>query len=281
MLTLCQDEYFRNALAACVFGGGGIAIIGVFLTLMQIPFLGICMAHAAFLGAIIGLLLGQAPFAWAMLACAVAGLAVGPLAEKTEASSNVVLSIIFSATMGLSLILMALIPGPKTEALNLMWGSLLTVSQQQVWILGAVLLGLLVCLRAFYKEIVAVLFNRELAAASGLPAALIYYSIIMLGGLTIGATLDMIGGLLIFALLVNPANTASLLSCRLAVILPLAVALSISSCLIGLWASYLWDIPTGGSVVLVSSGLYLVAFLISPRRYQRQALAHETTSAIN
>ena len=266
MIELLHEEYFRNALAACVFGGGSIAIIGVFLTLMQIPFLGICMSHAAFLGAIIGLLLGQSPFGWAMIVCAVAGLIVGPVAEKAQASSNVVLSIIFSATMGLSLILMAMIPGPKTEALNLMWGSLLTIAQGQVRILGTVFLGLMFFLWLFYKEIVAVLFNRELAAASGIPESLIYYGIIMLGGMTIGATLDMIGGLLIFALLVNPANTACQLSFRLPVILILAALFGISACLAGLLLSYVWDIPTGGSVVLISSGMYLLAFLMSPKR---------------
>ncbi|MDD5482745.1 MAG: metal ABC transporter permease, partial [Kiritimatiellae bacterium] len=234
MIELFREEYFRNALAACVFGGGSIAVIGVFLTLMQIPFLGICMSHAAFLGAITGLLLGQSPLVWAMIACALAGLAVGPLAERARASSNVVLSIIFSATMGLSLILMAMIPGPKTEALNLMWGSLLTVTSGQVGMLGAVFLGLAFFLWLFYKEIIAVLFNRELAAASGIPAAFVYYGIIMLGGLTVGAALDMIGGLLIFALLVNPANTARLLSFRLPVIFLLSALLGIGACLAGL-----------------------------------------------
>jgi len=270
MTTLLNAEYFRHALLACVFGGGSIAIIGVFLTLMQIPFLGICMSHAAFLGALIGLLSGQSPLVWAMLACAAAGLTVGPVAEKAQASSNVVLSIIFSATMGLSLILMAKIPGPKTDALNLMWGSLLTVTQGQVWILAGVFLGLTIFLALFYKEIVAVLFNRELAASCGIPEALIYYGIILLGAMTVGAALDMIGGLLIFALLVNPANTAGQLSFRLPIIFVLAALFGIIACLAGLLASYLWDIPTGGSVVLISSAMYLLAFLTSPRGRRRR-----------
>jgi len=279
MMALLHEEYFRHAMAACIFGGGSIAIIGVFLTLMQIPFLGICMSHAAFLGAIIGLLAGQSPLVWAMITCAAAGLTVGPVAEKAQASSNVVLSIIFSATMGISLILMAKIPGPKTDALNLMWGSLLTVTAGQVWILAGVFLGLTIFLALFYKEIVAVLFNRELAAACGIPEAPIYYGIILLGAMTVGASLDMIGGLLIFALLVNPANTACQLSFRLPVILILAAVFGISACFAGLLASYIWDIPTGGSVVLISSGMYLLAFLLSPRgrRNRREIENHAST----
>ncbi|MFH1476258.1 MAG: metal ABC transporter permease [Verrucomicrobiota bacterium] len=276
MMALLHEAYFRQALAACVFGGGSIAIIGVFLTLMQIPFLGICMSHAAFLGAIVGLLSGQSPLVCAMVACAAAGLTVGPLAEKAQASSNVVLSIIFSATMGLSLILMAKIPGPKTDALNLMWGSLLTVTGGQVLILAGVFFGLTIFLVLFYKEIIAVLFNRELAAACGIPEAPIYYGIILLGAMTVGAALDMIGGLLIFALLVNPANTAGQLSFRLPIILVLAALFGISACCAGLLASYVWDIPTGGSVVLISSGMYLLAFLLSPRgrRNRREIKNH-------
>jgi len=270
MIDLFNETYFRHAVAACIFGGGSIAIIGVFLTLMQIPFLGICMSHAAFLGAIIGLLIGQPPLAWAVIICALARLAVGPGAEKAQTSSNVVLSIIFSATMGLALVLMAMIPGPKTEALTMMWGSLLTVTSGQVYMLGVIFLVLIAFLTLFYKEIIAVLFNRELAAASGIPESLIYYGIILLGGMAVSVSLDMIGGLLIFALLVNPANTACQLSYRLPVILILSTLFGIAACLGGLLVSFVWNIPTGGSVVLISCGMFLLAFLMSPKRRSRE-----------
>ncbi|MCA1808864.1 MAG: metal ABC transporter permease [Kiritimatiellia bacterium] len=269
MIELLREEYFRHALLACVFGGAGMALVGVLLVLLQVPFLGICMSHAAFLGAVIGLLLGQPPWLWAMGACAVAGLVVGPVAEKAQTSSNVVLSMVFSATMGLSLILLSRIPGPKTEALNLMWGSLLTVTAGQTRMLVAICLGLCLGVWWFYRAIVAVLFNRELALAGGLPAGLIYYGIIMLGGLTVGAALEIIGGLLIFALLVNPANTARLLSDRLPLVMLLAALSGMTACLAGLMLSYVWDLPVGGSVVLFSTLMYLVVFAAVGRRRPR------------
>lgn len=259
MTELLGYEFFRNALAACVFGGGGLAVIGVFLTLMQAPFLGVCMSHAAFLGAVLGMLLGCPVMVCAMIACALAGIAIGPLAEKSDTSSNVALSIIFSATMGLSLILLSLVPGPKTEALNLIWGSLLTVTRPQVLVLAAVCLALAVFLWLFFKEIAAVLFNREIAAATGIPESLIYYGIILMGGMAVSAALDMVGGLLVFALLINPANAAYQLTCRIKTMLWLSAFFGILSCLGGLAASYAFNVPAGGCAALISCGVFLAA----------------------
>ncbi len=266
MMEFWQHEFFRNALLACLLGGSGLALIGVCLTLLDLPFLGISMSHAAFLGGVVGLLCGFNPLLGALGACTLAGLLIGPLADKTGASSNVILAVLFSAVMGAAFLLLARIPGPKSEALNLIWGSILTISRAELVVLGliyALALGLLV---VFFKEIAAICLSREIAAACGVPEKFFYYGLLVMAGLLIGASLDIVGGLLVFALLVNPSGAAYQLTYRLKTMFVLATVFGVASCLSGLLCSYWFDVPSGAVIVLCSSGIYLLAFLVSPKR---------------
>lgn len=266
MMELLQHEFFRHALLACVFGGAGLSIIGVFVTLMDIPFLGISMAHSAFLGAIAGLLMGFNPLAGAVAASALCSLLVGPLADKTGSTSNVILGTLFSATMGLALLLLSRIPGPKSEALNLIWGSILTISRTDILILGAIFSAIVFLLCLFFKELLAVLFNREIAAASGVPEKFFYYGIIFFAGLIVSGSLDIVGGLLIFSLLINPAGAANQITYNLKIMFLLSALFGIISCLAGLYVSYRFDVPTGAVIVLASAAIFLIAFMFSPKR---------------
>ena len=266
MNELLQLKFIQHSLLACVFGGGGLSLIGVFVTLMDIPFLGISMSHSAFLGAIIGLLCGFDPLLCAIVACAVSGVVVGPIADRTDSSSNVILAIVFSATMGLAFLLLTFIPGPKSEALNLIWGSILTISRKEILLLGAIFLLIVFLIKVFFKELSAVLFNREIAASSGIPERIFYYGIIFLAGLIISASLDIVGGLLIFSLLVNPASAAYQITYKLKMMFLLSAVFGIVSCFAGLILSYLFNVPTGAVIVLASSLIFLLAFVLSPKK---------------
>jgi len=266
MTELLHLEFMQNAALACIFGGASLSMVGVCVTLMDIPFLGISMSHSAFLGAVVGLLLGFNPLLGAVAVCGVSGLIIGPVADRAGASANVVLGILFSATMGLAFLLLSRIPGPKTEALNLIWGSILTISRNEVALLGVILAASLVLLGVFLREIRAVLFDREIAAASGIAETVFYYGIIFISGLIISASLDIVGGLLIFSLLVNPASAAYQLTYRLPVMFLLSACFGVVSCFTGLALSYLLNVPTGAVIVLVSTALFLIAFAFSPKR---------------
>jgi manganese/iron transport system permease protein len=266
MIDLLEHSFFRHAVAACILGGGGLSLIGVFVTLMDIPFLGISMSHSAFLGAVAGLLVGFNPLACAIIACAVTGMLIGPVSDRAGSSSNSVLAVIFSATMGLAFLLLAHIPGPKGRALNLIWGSILTISTADVVVLTGLFTVAVFLLCVYFKEISAVLFSREIAAASGIPEKVIYYGVILAAGLFISASLDIVGGLLIFALLVNPPGAAYQLTYRLRTMFVLSVLFGICSCFLGLYISYRFDVPTGAVIVLSSSLIYLFAFVLSPKR---------------
>lgn len=266
MQAFVQLKFVQNALWACIFGGGGLSLIGVFITLMEMPFLGISMSHSAFLGGIIGLLLGFNPLAGAFLICALSGLVIGPLADKTDSSTNNMLAIIFTATMGIAFLLLSFIPGPKSEALNLIWGSILTISRTEIIILSFIVTASVLLILIFYKELSAVLFHREIAASCGIPEKTFSYAIIFISGMIISASLDIVGGLLLFSLLVNPASAANQLSYNLKFLFILSAVFGIISCLGGLVLSYFFNIPTGAVVVLVSTLIYLLSAFFSPKK---------------
>ncbi|HKL21424.1 MAG TPA: metal ABC transporter permease, partial [Tichowtungia sp.] len=219
----------------------------------------------------IALLCGFDPLLGAMLACALSGVLVGPLSDRAGSSSNSILAVIFSATMGLAFLLLTQIPGPKSEALNLIWGSILTISKNEIAVLAVIFIVAVLLLLIFFKEISAVLFNREVAAAAGIPEKVFYYGVILLAGLLISASLDIVGGLLIFSLLVNPPGAAYQLTYRLTTMFVLSAAFGVLSCFAGLYLSYRFDVPTGAVIVLCSSIIYALAFLFSPKRRARRS----------
>jgi len=275
MIDLMEHAFFRHAVLACIFGGGALPLAGVFVTLMEIPFLGISMAHSAFLGAVAGLLFGFDPIFGALAVCTMTAILVGPMSDRSGSSFNSILAVLFSGVMGLALLLISRIPGPKSEALNLIWGSILTISQREILILGIIFAGIIGTLVVFFKEISSVLFNREIAAASGIPEKLFYYGFIIAAGLLISSSLDIVGGLLIFSLLVTPPGAAYLLTYRLKTMFVLSALFGMASCFAGLFVSFRFDAPAGAAIVLCSSGIYAAAFFLSPKRRSGAVEKHD------
>ena len=135
------DPLFRDALLACVIGGASLGLVGGFVMLLDMPFVGVGLSHAAFLGAVAGLLLEWDPLIGALAVSAVMALVMASLAASGGVGINWVLGLLFTFTMGLAFLLMARLPGARGEALNLMWGSLLTLSPRGVMALGAIALS--------------------------------------------------------------------------------------------------------------------------------------------
>ncbi len=251
---------------AAVLGGLVCGIVGVWVVMMEIPFVGVAMSHAAFAGSIAGLLLGINPLASALLFCLVASLAIGPVAERSDLAPSVSLGIIFSLVLGLAFLGLGLLRGPRSEALSLIWGNILLVSSQDLILMAAVAAAILLFLSLFYKETCALLYNREIARAVGIPERVFFFVMLALAGLVVTANLSTVGGLLIFSLIVNPPSAAFQLTYRLKTMYFLSVLFSILSCLIGLVVSWLTDAPAGAVIIITSSTIFGLALLFSPKR---------------
>jgi manganese/iron transport system permease protein len=264
--SILQYHFMQNAILAGLLGGITCSVVGVFVVTMHLSFIGVCIAHAAFAGALLGLWLGFNPLIGALLFSLAAAAIIGPVADRGELNPDTSIGIVFSLMLGLAFLFMGLMQGARTEALNLFWGSILTVTQQDLIFLAAIT-GVIVGLVAvFYKEIQAVICHREVALAVGIPATVVFYGLLFSTGVTITASLQSIGGLLIYSLILNPAAAAYQLTYSLKRMLFIAVAFGVISCWAGLVASYFFDVPSGAAIVITSAIIFGLATAFSPKR---------------
>ena len=265
-LSILGYQFMQNAILSTLFGGLACGSIGVFVVLMGLPFIGVAMSHAAFAGAMLGLWLGFNPLVGAFAASFIAAAIIGPLADRGELAPDTSVGIIFSLMLGLAFLFMGLMPGTKSGALEILWGSILTNTRSDVLLLGivaAVVVGLVI---AFYKEFQATIFHRDTAIAVGIPATAIFYGILFLTGATVTASLRPIGGLLVFSLILNPAAAAYQLTYSMKRMFLLSAAFAVLSGWVGLLLSYLLDIPSGATIVITSSVIFLIANAFSPKK---------------
>jgi len=265
-LSILQYKFVQNAVVAALLGGVACSAVGVFVVTMRLGFIGVCMSHAAFAGALLGVFLGLDPLALAFAFSLLAAAAIGPLADQADFSPDTSMGIVFSLMLGLGFLFMGLMPGPRTQALGLLWGSILTVTDEDVLLLALVCLVVVALVALFFKEVQAVIFHRELALAVGIPAGAIFYALLFLTGATIAASFKAIGGLLIFSLISNPAAAAYQLTYSLKRLFLLAALFGVLSGWLGLLASYAFNAPSGAVIIVISTLIFAVATLFSPKR---------------
>lgn len=256
----------QRAALACVLCGASCSLLSVFVVLMKMPLIGVSMSHAAFAGAVLGMLLDINPVLSGFIMCLLAAAVLGPLSDRTDMAPENVLGIMFSFLMGLAFLGMGILTRTKANALNLMWGSLLSLSGLDIAILTFVTSLLVLFVLLFFKEIRLVLFNRRLATASGVPGRTIYYTMLFLTGAVVSSNLATVGGLLIFALLVQPGATALQLTYNLKHFFVISAVSGIGACVSGLIVSYIFDLPTGAAVVLMATIIFAAAYIFSPKR---------------
>ncbi|MEW6726847.1 MAG: metal ABC transporter permease [Bacillota bacterium] len=259
-------DFMQYALLAGLLGGVACSLVGVLVVSMHLSFIGVCLSHAAFAGAVIAVFAGLNPLGGALVFSLSAAAAIGPLADRGEFNPDTSLGIVFTLMMGTAFLFMGLMAGPKTEVLGIMWGSILMIRLPDLLILAASALLATGVVVVFFKEIQALLFNREIAAAVGLPATWVFYGLLFLTGLTVAASLYPIGGLLVYSLILNPAAAAYQLTYDLRRVFVLAAVFGVLSCWTGLVTAYYADWPCGATIVIVSTLIFLLANWLSPKK---------------
>lgn len=263
------------SLLAAVLAGWLAGLLGACVLRLQLPSVGFAMAHAAFAGAALALLIPVPPLALALLfALAVAAL-LGPISEATRLPAEIVLGVTFPLTMALGFMFLALAPGEAmaAPALSLLWGSILGVGWDDVALLGALFGGSVVLLSLFRREVLSVLLDRRLAEEAGIPSRRYLWLILFLVAASVAASLRLVGGILIYSLLVLPASTAGQLVYDIKKILLLSPALGGLASLGGLGLSLAADLPVGASIALVAAVGLALATAVSPKRRRPTGLA--------
>ncbi|GKS56745.1 membrane protein [Nitrospira sp.] len=269
MLDLLAYDFMQRSLLAAALVGGLCSLIGVFVVLRGLAFIGAGTAHAAFAGVALAYLIGLPPLPLAILFGLSTVWVVGLLEEGGRMKLDVSIGILYTATMALAILFLGLMKAYNAEVYGYLFGSVLGVTADEL--LAISLLGCLVlaAILLFSKELYFISFDQDMAEASGVPARKIYFLLLGLVAMTIVISLKTVGAILVFAMVLIPASTAYQWTHSLSQLTLLSVVIGIVSATGGVVLSYVWDLPSGPTIVLLATLVFLLSVWGSPKRARR------------
>ena len=261
-----EFAFMQRALLAASFAALVCSVVGVFVVLRGMAFMGDAVAHSSLAGMSVAYFFGGSVF-WGAFAWAIpASLAITFISRRAYLRLDTAIGIIFASGFAVGIILMSQVSNYTADLFGLLFGNVLGVSWGEVMLIGAVAGGVLLAITALYKELLFTAYDATMSAASGIPVRFIQYLLPLLVGITTVASLKAVGIVLVLALLVTPAATAALLARRLPGVMTISVITGLVSTVAGLYLSFHADLPTGPSIVVVATGLFLAAMLFSPSK---------------
>jgi manganese/iron transport system permease protein len=257
--------FMQRGLIAAVLVGIVCAVMGTFVVLKGLAFIGDAVSHAAFPGLVIAYILGAPLYIGGAVAAVGTALAIGLVSRRARLRFDTSVGVLFAGTFAFGVMLFSTIKGYVTDLLGYLLGNVLGIGVGdliQVAVLGAVVLAIVLAVR---KELLFATFDPLGAAASGLPVAGLEYLLLALLGVTIVVSIQAVGIIMVVAMLVTPAATAQLLVVRFGRMMSVAVALAAVSAVVGLYLSFYLNLASGASIVLVETLLFAVALILGPK----------------
>ena len=262
MLDVLTLPFMQRALAAGVLVGGLASYYGVFVVQRRLSFLGVGLAHAAFGGVALGLLLGLEPLAVAAPFTVATALAIHFTSARGTVSGDTAVGIFFAVAIALGVVFLALRQTYAADAFAYLFGSILAVEATDLWLMGA-LAAVTLALAPLWGRWAYATFDRDLARADGLPVARDDALLVVLVAGTVVAAVKLVGAVLVAAFLVIPAATARLGAASFRGMTLASVALGVSGAVAGLAASYALDWPSGATIILVQAAAFFVALAVT------------------
>lgn len=269
MLEMLSFDFMQRAILAGLLVGLVCPAIGVFIILRKQSLIGDGLGHIAFTGVAAGWLAGVYPVVSATVLTVLAAVGIEELRFRRPAYADMVLAIFAYTGVACAVILSSM---AKTSAVNLfgyLFGSIMTVSFQDVAAIALLTITVLAILGLFFKELLFVTFDEEVARVSGLPIRRINLLLAVLTALTVSVAMRVVGILMVSALMVIPAAASLQLSKSFRATLIHAVLISEVSVIGGLLTSFQFNFASGGTIVLVAAFFFFVAFVLRQSLWER------------
>ena len=260
-----QYEFMQRGMIAAILVGIVCAVVGTYVVLRGMAFFGDALAHTILPGIALGYLVSggarEPLFWWALGTAIVASLGIGAISKNAEIKEDTAIGIIFAGMFALGIALISTVRSYTVDLSHFLFGDILSVSTQSLWLIlifgGLVLLVIFV----FYKEFTTLSFDPILAVTLRLPVGLLNNLLLTLIAVTVAVSLQTVGVALMVAMLVTPAATAYLLTKRLLTMMTLAAIFASLSEIIGLYFSYYLSIASGAAIVLTATLFFMIAFV--------------------
>lgn len=255
--------FMLRGLVAAALVGAVCAVLGTYVVLRGMAFFGDALAHAILPGVAVAYLARWPLSAGALAAGLLAAAAIGYLQNRVR--EDTAIGIVFSGAFALGIALISTVRTYTVDLTHFLFGNVLGVSPADLVVVAVLGGGVLLLTVAFHKELVLVSFDPVLATVLRLPTSLLRYLLLLMLAVTVVASLQVVGVALVVAMLVTPPATAYLLVRRVGPMMALAALFGVFSAVAGLYASYYRNIPSGPAMVLVCTGIFLLALLFSRR----------------
>jgi len=263
-------EFMQRALVASVIVSVVAAVVGSFVILKGMAFIGDALPHASFGGVAVAFVLGENLYIGGGIAALITALLIGFISQRGVVKYDTAIGILFVAMFALGIAVVQTQDNYVGDLFSFVFGNVLAVSWNDVWLTGAIA-GLVLGLTGlFYKELLFTSYDPLMAAASGLPVGPLQYGLLALLALTTVIALQTVGVVLVVALLVTPAATAQLLVRSLPAMMALGALIGAASSLIGLYVAWHADLSASASIVLTATALFVLAFVFAPSRGLRR-----------
>jgi manganese/iron transport system permease protein len=257
--------FMQRGLVAAILVGVVCAVMGAFVVLRGLAFIGDAVSHAAFPGLVIAYMLGIPLYIGGAVAAVGTALAIGAVARRGALRFDTAVGVLFAGTFAFGILLFSTIQGYVADLFSYLLGNVLGITSAdvvQIAILGGIVLLVVAILR---KELLYASFDPSGAAASGLPVVTLDYLLLGLVGVTIVVSIQAVGIIMVVAMLVTPAATGQLLVDKFWDLVKIAIAVSFVSAVSGLYLSFYLNVASGASIVLVETLLFGLALLFSPK----------------
>jgi manganese/iron transport system permease protein len=255
-----------RGLLASVMVGILCAVMGTYVVLRGMAFLGDAMAHAILPGVAIAFLLHGSLLVGAIIASVIIALSIGLFSKGGIVKEDTAIGILFAAALSLGVALISSIQTYAVDLSHILFGNVLGVSTSDLWLTAGLGLVVLVAVALLFKQFLVISFDPILAATLRLPAELLRNVMLVLLALTVVVSLQTVGVGLAAAMLITPAATAFLLTRRLWPMMVVSASIGAFSSLAGLYLSYYLNIVSGSAIVLMATAIFLLVFLFQPKR---------------
>ncbi len=266
LITPLTYAFMQRGLLAALIVGILCAVIGCYVVLRSMAFLGDAMAHAVLPGVAIAYLLGGNLTVGALVAAVLVALGISYFSNQGMIKEDTAIGILFTAALALGIALISSIRTYAVDLSHILFGNVLGISSADLWLTGLLGLGILGVMLLAYKPFLVVSFDPVLAATLRLPVNRLRSLMLVLLALTIVISMQTVGVGLVAAMLVTPGATAYLLARRLPAMMALSGLIGAVSSLVGLFASFYLNVASGAAIVLTATLFFVITYLLAPGR---------------
>jgi manganese/iron transport system permease protein len=259
-------SFMQRGLLEVLMVGTLCAVMGTYVVLRSMAFLGDALAHAVLPGVAIAYLIGGNLTVGALIAALLIALGIGVFSNRGMIKEDTAIGILFTASLSLGVALISTIRTYAVDLSHILFGNLLGVSATDLWLTGSLGLATLLVILIFYKPFLIISFDPVLAATLRLPISALRNLMLVLLAVTIVVSMQTVGVGLVSAMLVTPAATAYLLVRRLPSMMALSAFFGAFASLAGLYLSFYLNISSGAAIVLTATTFFFIAYLFAPQR---------------